>query len=589
MHTLAIAIEFIFLSLMFIFLSIFSYISHEDAYAIEKYSPKVVIVPLGRPFLYSSENADIYANVTDKYGDIDKEKAVLMYSVNDSKWQSTKMDLIDGTLSNGYYYGTIPAQGQNSTVKYKLQFQDNLNYSYISDEYKYNVSELTNDQSPEIDPSTSKDTYYSDQSVIVKADVSDGSGTGIKNVTLNYSIGSNSENKTTNMNLYTKAGSGRYLALIPPTNESNFTTVNYYVTAFDNLGNKGQGSGNYNTTKMNRIFSNKINTSMSVDELDSRNLNSKIKISIIGENINESTIHNMPILVGNGDINNTDKALSIWFEKEPINNSVMGVKLTKSQDINSSFSLFGPPTLFPFDTYYLNLITEIPISNATINDNQVNFAPAVNSSWIPHVSYNETNNESNPISEELCNKITEFKGYQLCKNVGVTFKNIRITFERNYTIQAILIPIIAIFFLLGSIFVLKTLSEDLSNRLVLTLSIFAFIFTFTPIIDGIKPTNIFSLTIADFLITVLIVATIAFSVSSVIASVYGRIWIDKVMLIFVVILILSYGYQFSYGGPTAWWVFPIIILGLGYGFLLKIPWRNLLTLKYSKFIPFKKN
>jgi hypothetical protein len=568
-----------------------SFVCYEYAYGIEKYSPNVIIVPLNRTTLHSNENASIYANVTDKYGLIDKEKALLMYTVNNGTWQTTKMDLIDGTLSNGTYYGVITSPAnKSSTIKYKLQFQDNLNYSYTSDEYKYNVTESKDDLPPEItNVRTSKKVYFPDQSALVKATISDGNGTGIKNVTLIYSIGSDPKNKTADMKLVKRSSTDNkenYEGYIPPTginthsNGSN-TTVSYTIMAFDNAGNKGEKSKNYAINETGRVFPNSVNMSIRVDELDSRDLNSKLNISFIGENINKSKIHNdIPILVVNLDNVTSDEPISIWPEKKAVERSNVGVTLENSKVFNST--LFGTPRLFPFDSYNLNLIAEIPIPNATINDHQVKFSPAVNSSWNPHVTYSNTFNKTNPISKDLCGKTPpKFSDYGVCNNDGVTLKSISIIFKRNYTIHAILIPMLAIFFLLGSIFVLKSLSNELSNRLTLTLSIFAFVFTFSPIIDEMKPSNIFSLTIADFLIAILIVSTIAFSVSSVIAAVYGRTWIDKSMLIAMIIVILYYGYQFDFGGASAWWVFPVVILGVGYGFLLKIPWRKLSTLRPS--------
>lgn len=117
----------------------------------------------------------------------------------------------------------------------------------------------------------------------------------------------------------------------------------------------------------------------------------------------------------------------------------------------------------------------------------------------------------------MCKNIEEYNAYGLCDREDILFQNIRITFERNFaTILAILFPVFSIFFLIGAVFIFDNTAENVPNRLLLTLGIFALIFTLPDYMDAAKPPVPYS-SIADYLLGEIVLATIVFSISSVLS------------------------------------------------------------------------
>ena len=552
-------------------------------YAIEKYIPEVHQLEPPEPELYSNEDAHILAAVKDKFGSIEKESAVLSYSVNTSNtWQNESMELMNGTLADGIFSGRIPAQDGNTNVKYKMYFKDDLGYSvtYQDETLTYNVTSQKDETAPSIYVDT-ENNAYSDEYVEVQAVIED--ETGVKNATLSYSIGANQPKKVVPMELQV-GGENTYLATIPPVGDNNKnTSVYYHVKAYDRAGLPGIYPGNYTVTEQPRQYSNVVDIRTRVKELDVRSLNSKIEITVEASNISKSSVQQeIPIFVTNADVNNTGETFAIQPMLEPLLPSNSTVRIVNSTLANATISLFGNPAPFPFDRYHLNLVVAIPINEAQTRD-IVKFDQIINATWNPNYQTRKLSNNSTFI-KNLCSNIDQYRDHAICSRPDFIFENIKLTFERNFTIHALIIPLLAIFFLLGSIFILKSLSEELSNRLTLTLGIFAFIFTINPIIDQIKPSIINVPSIADFLITVLIVATISFSVSSVTGSMRGSKWVDIAMFLFISALIISYGLVAKI---SVHWIFPVILLGLGYGFLLRIPWRKVFR-KHSTVNPSQK-
>jgi hypothetical protein len=160
--------------------------------------------------------------------------------------------------------------------------------------------------------------------------------------------------------------------------------------------------------------------------------------------------------------------------------------------------------------------------------------------------------------------------------------NVQVQLERaiqtDHTIAVIIIPILSIFYLLGATFMFEQTKGDsdaIANRLLLTLGIFALIFTLPGILDEMKPETSAS-TIGDSLLSIIVVASIAFTVSSIILStptIQGWFpsrftWIDGItfIIISIVVIVLLWNYNLS----ITLWLVPIIIFGLGYGLLLRI-------------------
>jgi hypothetical protein len=159
--------------------------------------------------------------------------------------------------------------------------------------------------------------------------------------------------------------------------------------------------------------------------------------------------------------------------------------------------------------------------------------------------------------------------------------NVQVKLERaietDHTIAVIIIPILSIFYLLGATYMFEQTKEDdaIGNRLLLTLGIFALIFTLPQILDEMKPETSAS-TVGDSLLSIIVVATIAFTVSSIITSTptikkwfpSRYTWIDGItfIIISIVVILLLWNYNLY----ITRWLVPVIIFGLGYGLLLRI-------------------
>ncbi|HEX6646594.1 MAG TPA: hypothetical protein VF047_05390, partial [Nitrososphaeraceae archaeon] len=229
-----------------------------------------------------------------------------------------------------------------------------------------------------------------------------------------------------------------------------------------------------------------------------------------------------------------------------------------------------------------------------------NVGSTVNESWIPtHTETFWTNN--NNINSNIANKCTitpdPFGGdynyshlvgkevYLLCSGSfdsisehldTPSFFNVKVDFNRNFSILIITVPLFAIFFLLGAIFIFENSSDGITTRLTLTLGIFALIFTLPGVIDSMKP-QASGPTIADSMLSIIIIATISFTISSIVSNSsivkhwfpkrYS--WADGIIFIIVSGFVVSYFIQYV-SDAEIWWIIPLIIFGLGYGLLLKV-------------------
>ena len=295
-------------------------------------------------------------------------------------------------------------------------------------------------------------------------------------------------------------------------------------------------------------------------------------ITVINSDNNKlDNINNIILLSGNIE-STVYKNIVKFFSK--VNNTN-----TNNNNNNKYISLFGDPLLFPFDKYYLNLIFFIPINDVTFNlptiDN--NFDKSVIASWDTSTYIQQIDNSNmNCISSN--DNILHYLSLYTCnqEKFPLNLLNVNIEFKRNYTSFAIIIPLIAIFFLLGAIFIFENSSDNIGNRLALTLGIFALLFTLPEIIDSMKPQTS-APTIADSMLSIIIIATIAFTISSIISSSSTiqkwfpkhHTWIDGIVFVIVSGFVITYFNKYLFDNQL-WWLVPLIIFGLGYGLLLRI-------------------
>lgn len=251
-----------------------------------------------------------------------------------------------------------------------------------------------------------------------------------------------------------------------------------------------------------------------------------------------------------------------------------GNSVFSDQNDSVSFSLSGDPWNFPFDHYLLDQIFVFPLRNIALHYTPT-FDKRIYSSWTP-------SNASSPALNTGLSGTTLSTGtpnYLLPSGAftNLTYLSTHIDFKRNFTVATITIPLLAIFYLLGAIFILENTPDQLSVRV--TLGIFAFVFAFNPVIATMKPSSIVTKgpTIADSIVSIILVATIAFSVSSVISSSpviknkfpRGSIWIDRIVFFFVSGIVIWYFVFSIYSIGLIMWIVPVIIFGLGYGLLLR--------------------
>ena len=269
--------------------------------------------------------------------------------------------------------------------------------------------------------------------------------------------------------------------------------------------------------------------------------------------------------------------------------------LTRYENENAlgSLALQGSPLAYPFDKYHFELIYAFSSKEASFlfsEQDSFDYDDSVLSSWNrpnPIVSeldtdkaihknfetYCETHSFLDENVPDICNGGTKEKDTANIRNSS--FLYVKIPFDRNFTIYAIITPLIAIFYLLGAIFIFENSSDHISHRLTLTLGIFALIFTLPEIINSMKPQTT-GPTIADSLLSIIIISTIGFTVSSVISSssvIQQKFrrhykWIDGIVFLLVsgIVIALLHNYDLN----IILWLIPLILFGLGYGLLLKM-------------------
>lgn len=386
---------------------------------------------------------------------------------------------------------------------------------------------------------------------------------GVKNATLNYIVTKPplpgigqvlpAENHTAlEMDLISgNRFSGTYLARIPPIQSSR--DMNFYVeyTDYNKTNHVSEYGFNYINIPQSWKGGNTISSEIKALNLDMSRLTIDTEITVDGEYVNTTEI-TQPYNRSNvhGSINTeqliifriSDKPSDLYYIEEGKEGSYdlfiqddqpflyphlgyLGVHKFNY----SAIPLLGEPSRYPFDKYHMNLTLAIPLLNLlnpTLNFS-AKYDSLVNSTWNPSLDVKEIKLDNDP----------------------VRFVNIKFDFQRNYTISIVIIPILAIFFLLGAIFIFDF--EDrvdlVSSRMALTLGIFALIFTLPEIINSMKPVTS-GPTIADSLLSIIVISTISFTVSSALSNSstirnwfpkhYS--WIDGIVFLIVSGIVIAY-------------------------------------------------
>jgi hypothetical protein len=256
--------------------------------------------------------------------------------------------------------------------------------------------------------------------------------------------------------------------------------------------------------------------------------------------------------------------------------------------------LLGERSNYPFDSYNASIILAIPKkSGSELNENfSYNPTPISGANWDISAYLKKVDRES---LEKYCPEKLIYYVCQQSNDHDSTFFMVDLTFNRNYTISSVIIPILAIFFLLGGIFIFESNSENISNRLALTLSVFALIFSLPEIIKSLKPEITLGPSIADSLLSVIVIGAISYTISSVIGSKldtkeskpdtkeskiksnlsklktkeWWQKWLDMIVFVFVAIVVIGLFLNYPYSVQNKLLIGSIILVGLGYGLLFK--------------------
>lgn len=560
----------------------------------------------------------IYAHVEDKYGEV--VNSSLSYGdchysdeSDSTKIYNVEMKLINGTLTNGTFLGVIPPMDHicdsNMPINYTLNFADNLNYkatftdSYFSREDSF---------SPEIS-NLYADPTVSEEATVYVADMN----SGIENVTFSYSF-SNSSSLPSSLafdeNYYDEVSemeliegdmwNATYKATLP-TSLHNNTFFICKVEAIDKSGNKYDSHCPdkqimFKPLSKDAFFDIRI---MNVNlENQSFKYNLRMVIPEVNSSIFDDDYYSDDNMVIMGSVSSEPELWVRQFEDFsaktliPFNrlssNNLHSVQAeaiayekyyglnynSERNGLVDSLSMEGTPSLYPFDYYYVDLGISLPITDLDYKTYS-EYMHGSEEEWTKHWIFFE-----DPVFEKW-NPILKSVNIPSKDDQSESSMNFVIEFYRNHHISIIIIPLIAIFFLLGAIFIFNNASENIGNRLTLTLGIFALIFTLPEIIDSMKP-QVNVPTIADAMLSTIILTTIVFTVSSIITSnssiqrKFPNYYHMGNIISFIVasaFVILSF---YTFPIDINIWLVPIMIFGFGYGLLLRT--FKLLNLKNIK-------
>jgi hypothetical protein len=344
-----------------------------------------------------------------------------------------------------------------------------------------------------------------------------------------------------------------------------------------------------------RSYSNKVFIKGEVAGIETKNFSTNLKFQMDANGLDDRTV--LPKLLAeiykvdeDGRIAQDNQLTNINLTKtRPIENEgsadqsypTVGIRNQEEPKFNT-FSISGNASAYPFDEYNMNFWIAVPVKNASI-ETDLQLDNTVNTSWnstlhaVP-VLLNDTITQQ--IVAENCRLISEKKDLTLCEN-GLnedsfpTILNVSLDFKRNHSIAIVVIPLLASFFLLGAIFIFDA-STDIGNRLAVTLGVIALIFTLPEIINIEKPSSS-GPTIADSMISIIIIAAISFTVSSIISSnskVQSKfkhwLWIDRLVYFLVSSIIIYYFVFIDYPTNIKIWLIPLLLFALGYGLLLNL-------------------
>jgi len=517
----------------------------------------------GQPFT-------IYAMVSDEFGEI--QEATLEYSYINGPSQLIKMELTDGTYSNGTYVGTIPEQ-QLGALDIRLFFKDNLGHrNAIS--FREMVHKDTD--GPSIACELSSRETLSWEPIAVKCNTKD-DWSGVEKVSLFGTGGEASFQSLSDMILTSaqgeidddsQSGYTHYWAI-----SKIFESGNSYTPGI--AGNQGKFKAIAYDYAGNKRETEDFLSYIVKNEEESLSMN----VTIVDLDISAKTLR--ADLQANGKINNVkyvDGKLQDVFSpvieatyvpnyaKEDLANGhsnslpFVNVPVNQATPTVAVVPIEGEPWLFPFDSYSIDLIfsNTVPSSRINITNPTIRLDESLQSQW-KIVKPSDT--------------------YYASSSVGIP-AIAHIEFERNpYVAAGLYLPLFGVFFLLGAVLILENNTDQLTNKLAISIGVFAFIFAFTQI-DALKPSTSGAPTISDMLIFSAAIATITYGVSSAVSvslleTRYESLPIDLIIFVgvslFISLLFIS---QTNYPPEIVAVMLLIVVAGLGYGIAVRFLLRH---------------
>jgi hypothetical protein len=505
------------------------------AFAVLDYGPSVTIIDIIPKGPAPNLPISLIINVTDIYGGIIDASVEYRTSVAQD-WNNGTIQFMSGTPDDATFKATIPPQ-HSDTVYYRLTFRDNYDFYSVTED---SISISTDFESPMFEtPSISPRLPAPWDSVLITSRIQD-YDSGISNVTLFYSISNSSKDyQSLPMWMIDEDPTGYdnwdrvFRGAIPPAPLGS--EVLLYVQAVDNAGRESMQATSY---VVSTPPDGEISISADISRLEPGTINNSITLEIDGRFPTGESFVNIDLI----DKTLEGRGLNVHLLNH--RNFIDRFERTTTQELY----FLGSSTAYPFDSYSTSFVLDIPFKNVQIQYSN----PEVSSTFFE--KWGSLDSDTN-----------------LDVTGSTTLWSDTITVVRNpYTTFSIMIPIIAIFFLLGGTLLLPP--TRINERLLITFGIFAAIFSIVPLINGTKPFNFGFPTFADYLVGYLIVSTVSLTLASIVSHQRkNERWERNVFITILVVLVglIVWGF-FTAGGHWLYYVvMPFPPLGLASGVIAR--------------------
>jgi hypothetical protein len=492
-----------------------------------------------------------------------------------SNYRTNKMVLVDGNRTFGKFEGIIPLDRllaeheTNPTIRYTVYLEDNLNYTNMLTINNFSI--INHDITPPILKIIDKGpleikSHYGESYRLLFPVLDTNSGINATSLQLQSIRNDDKTNISSGfeplLNISESDGIV-YEAVFASKdfiNESN----NYAIKVSDN--NNKTNTTNFTYTKS--PDTNLPRVSAGILSVDILNQTIQWNFSISGNDIPEISSNlnrslplritykpesfNIAKNISLQSTNSTNNKTILDFVNEDSNRNVWYISDLVSIT-NSGGSFYFPLNAsylrnFPFDEYPFSITLEIPVDMT--RDQIVDMPNELKSIW--------------KVDEATWEQINRSDGYSVFEREYTLKRDIE-----NTNILLIIIPIFAVFALVGATPIIKT--TNITERLALTLGVAALIFALQTTVNSVKPLTPVN-TIIDFLTLSLIFAVVLFTIGSMIGwwLELRRPYHDIVATAAAILAVTIFYYIYWYDGTTApLWIYLYVIF-LSYGLIVKL-------------------